>query len=96
MSKHFDMPQNVVIQNWITERTTTIQSEEGRYAFKVDARANKYEIRDAVEKLFKVKVDSVNVMSVRGKIRRVRYRPGFTPSWKKALIKLKPGFTIEL
>lgn len=95
MGKHIRTPQDVVLQSWFTERTTTLQDKEGRYAFKVDPRANKHQIRGAVEKIFKVKVDSVNVMRVQGKVRRVRYSAGSTPSWKKALVKLKPGFTIE-
>ncbi|NUN97458.1 MAG: 50S ribosomal protein L23, partial [Candidatus Omnitrophica bacterium] len=44
---------------------------------------------------FKVKVDNVHVMTVRGKVRRVRYRAGSTPHWKKAVVRLKPGYTIE-
>lgn len=95
MGKHIRTPHDVVLQSWFTERTTTLQDKEGRYAFKVDPRANKHQIRGAVETIFKVKVDSVNVMRVTGKLRRVRYRVGSTPSWKKALVKLKPGYTIE-
>jgi len=90
----FRTPQDVLVQAWFTERTTGLQAL-GQYTFKVDPRANKHQIRDAVETLFKVKVDRVNVMRVPGKERRVRFRPGFTPSWKKALVKLKPGYTIE-
>jgi large subunit ribosomal protein L23 len=95
MVQHLRTPQDVVLQSWFTERTTTLQSEQGRYAFKVDLRANKFMVRDAVEKIFKVKVDNVRIMTVRGKMRRVRYRVGSTPHWKKAIVKLKPGYTIE-
>ena len=95
MGKHLRTPQDVVLQSWFTERTTALQEHERRYAFKVDPRANKFQVRHAVERIFKVKVDNVNIMRVRGKARRVRYRAGFTPSWKKAIVKLKPGYTIE-
>jgi len=95
MAKHVSSPQDVIIQSWFTERTTDLQEQEGRYAFKVDSRSNKYQIRSAIERLFKVQVDSVNVMRVHGKVRRVRFRAGSTASWKKAIVKLKPGFTIE-
>jgi large subunit ribosomal protein L23 len=96
MGKHLKLPQDIIIQSWLTERTNTLQEEEGRYAFKVDQRANKHQIRDAVEKMFKVHVVSVNVMRVHGKTRRVRYKEGSTASWKKAMVKLKTGETIEI
>jgi large subunit ribosomal protein L23 len=95
MVQHLRTPQDIVLQSWFTERTTTLQSEEGRYAFKVDLRANKHQVRDAIEKIFKVKVDKVSVMTVHGKMRRVRTRAGTTAHWKKAIVKLKPGYTIE-
>jgi len=95
MAKHLRLPQDIVIQSWFTERTTTLQEEEGRYAFKVDPRANKHQIRDAIEKMFRVHVVGVNVMRVHGKMRRVRYKEGSTASWKKAIVKLREGETIE-
>lgn len=68
-----------------------------RITFKVDRRANKLQIRDAVERLFPVKVKSVNTMNVHGKPRRQQTRtPGFTPNWKKAIVTLKEGTIEEL
>ena len=62
-----------------------------------DKRANKIEIRKAVEELFKVKVLRVNTMNVRGKLRRQRTASeGWTPTWKKAIVTLKAGDKIEL
>ena len=79
----------------ITEKNTTLQAQ-GKYAFEVAGEANKNLIKQAVEKVFKVKVTAVNVMTVPGKGRRVGGRQVLTPSWKKAVVTLKPGDKIEL
>lgn len=78
----------------ITEKGTK-QEKLRKYYFRVDRRANKHEIRNAVEQLFNVKVEKVNVMLVGGKLKRVRYRPGLTPDWKKAVVTLKEGQKID-
>jgi len=74
----------------ITEKNTALQAQ-GKYAFEVAGEANKHQIKQAVEKAFKVKVTAVNVMTVPGKGRRMRGRQVLTPSWKKAIVTLKPG-----
>jgi len=74
----------------ITEKSTALQAQ-GKYAFEVAGEANKHQIKQAVEKAFKVKVTAVNVMTVPGKGRRMRGRQVLTPSWKKAIVTLKPG-----
>ncbi len=79
----------------ITEKNTTLQAQ-GKYAFEVAEEANKHQIKQAVEKAFKVKVIQVNVMTVPGKTKRVGRREALTPSWKKAIVTLKPGGKIEL
>jgi large subunit ribosomal protein L23 len=79
----------------ITEKNSILQAQ-GKYAFKVAEEANKEQIRQAVEKAFKVTVTGVNVMTVPGKRRRLRGREVMGPSWKKALVTLKPGDKIEL
>jgi len=79
----------------ITEKNTTLQAQ-GKYAFEVDEEANKNQIKLAVEKAFKVKVTTVNVMTVPGKTRRVGRRQVLTSSRKKAIVTLKPGDKIEL
>ncbi len=79
----------------ITEKNTALQAQ-GKYAFEVAGEANKPQIKQAVEKAFKVKVTAVNVMIVHGKTRRVGRRQVLTRSWKKALVTLKPGDKIEL
>jgi large subunit ribosomal protein L23 len=80
----------------ITEKNTAIQAPQGKYAFEVAAEANKEQIKQAVEKAFNVSVTGVNVMTVPGKGRRMRGRWVMSPSWKKAIVTLKPGDKIEL
>jgi len=79
----------------ITEKDTMLQAQ-GKYAFAVAKESNKQQIKQAVETAFKVKVTAVNVMTVPGKRRRVGRRMVLTPSWKKAIVTLKPGEKIEL
>ena len=79
----------------ITEKNSTLQAQ-CKYAFEVAGEANKEQIKQAVEKAFNVSVTRVNVMTVPGKGRRMRGRQVMSPSWKKALVTLKPGDKIEL
>ncbi len=79
----------------ITEKNAMLQAQ-GKYAFEIAREANKPQIKQAVEKVFKVKVLAVNVMTVPGKTRRVGRRQVLTQSWKKAIVTLKPGDKIEL
>ena len=79
----------------ITEKNTMLQAQ-GKYVFEVAEEANKHQIKQAVEKVFKVKVMAVNVMTVPGKMKRVGRRMVLTPSHKKAIVTLKSGDKIEL
>lgn len=79
----------------ITEQTSDLMAQS-KYTFAVDKRANKLEIKDAVERLFDVKVEQVNTMNVRPKRRRVGKYEGLKPGYKKAIVKLAEGNTIEL
>ncbi len=79
----------------ITEKNTVLQIQ-GKYVFEVAGKSNKPQIKQAVEKAFKVKVNTVNVITVPGKMRRVGRRMVLTQSWKKAIVTLKPGDKIEL
>ena len=74
----------------IPDKDTSLQAE-GKYFFEVDRDANKHQIKQAVEKAFKVKVTAVNVLTVPSKERRMRGRQVLIPSWKKAIVSLKPG-----
>jgi large subunit ribosomal protein L23 len=84
----------VIERPLITEKNT-YQLGEGKYTFKVARDANKIQIREAVEKIFKVQVADVNVINVRGKERGVGRRKGMAPNWKKAIVTLRPGQRIE-
>ena len=88
-------PYDVIIRPVVTERSFDLM-EEGKYTFEVARTAPKEEIRLAVEKLFDVHVVKVNTINVKPKNRRVRYVAGKTRSWKKAIITLAPGETIEV
>ena len=79
----------------ITEKNTMLQAQ-GKYVFEVAEEANKHQIKQAVEKVFKVRVMAVNVMTVPGKTKRVGRRMVLTPSHKKAFVTLKAGDKIEL
>jgi large subunit ribosomal protein L23 len=79
----------------ITEKSTMLGGHH-QYVFEVAREANKIEIKRAVEEVFKVDVATVNVLSVHGKMRRMGRSRGMTPPWKKAIVTLKPGHSIEL
>jgi large subunit ribosomal protein L23 len=80
----------------VTEKATDDQLKRNAYTFRVPVSANKVEIREAVQKLFQVKVVSVNTLRVNPKVRRRGYVAGQTPLWKKAMVALKDGDTIEI
>ena len=88
-------PRQIIKSPIITEKSTIEREFENIVTFKVSPRANKLEIRSAVEKLFKVKVLDVRTSRVKGKSRRVGRFTGQRPSWKKARVKLREGDTIE-
>lgn len=79
----------------VTEKNTTLQAQN-KYAFEVAKEANKPQIKQAVEKTFKVTVTKVNVVTMPSKTRRVGRRLVLTSPWKKALVTLKPGDKIEI
>jgi large subunit ribosomal protein L23 len=87
--------EDILIEPVLSEKATLLR-EEGKYVFKVHPDANKYEIKEAVRKLFNVKVIDCTVMNVGGKLKRVRTRPGRTSSWKKAIVRLAPGESIKV
>ena len=77
-----------------TEKGSGLE-KEGQYLFRVASHATKVDVKRAVEEIYKVKVDSVNTVNVPGKLKRVRYRAGYTTGWKKAIVSLKEGQKIE-
>ncbi|WP_054956063.1 50S ribosomal protein L23 [Paenibacillus dakarensis] len=80
-------PRDIIKRPVITERTADYMSEL-KYAFEVDIRANKTEIKQAVESIFKVKVSNVNTMRVPAKPKRYGRHSGYTTEWKKAIVTL--------
>ncbi|MFL8938779.1 50S ribosomal protein L23 [Rossellomorea oryzaecorticis] len=71
----------------ITEASTDLMSEK-KYTFEVDTRANKTQVKDAVEEIFDVKVDKVNIMNYKGKFKRMGKHVGYTNKRRKAIVKL--------
>jgi len=79
----------------LTEKGNAQRESQNKYFFEVDRRANKIEIRQAVETLFSVKVTDVHTLIVRGRMRRMGRGYSKTKNWKKAIVSLKDGDTIE-
>jgi large subunit ribosomal protein L23 len=86
---------DVIKRPLITEKATLLKGTSNAVLFAVDTRANKKEVREAVEKLFKVKVVDVRTMTVPGKVKRRGRTAGLRPGWKKAVVTLKEGDKIE-
>ena len=80
----------------ITEKSASLAQDKNTITFSVDTKANKTEIKNAIEKIFDVKVDSVNTVNVKPKKKRVGRYVGKTNKVKKAIVKLKEGSKIEL
>lgn len=82
-------PRKIVKKFLVTEKSSIVREREGKYAFAVDSDANKSQIKEAVERLFDVEVDSVRTVVMPGKLKRLGRFEGKTPTWKKAIVKLK-------
>ena len=80
----------------ITEKSTILQDGHNKYAFEVDTRANKAQVKTAVETSFSVKVTNVNMLTVKGKRKRFGRKLVQKPSWKKAVVSLRAGDKIQL
>jgi len=87
--------EQILIEPVLSEKANILR-EEGKYVFKVDARANKMQIKEAVRRLYNVHPVSCTVMNVGGKPKRLRSRPGFTSSWKKAIVRLSKDEKISI
>ena len=94
MSLNFKDPRDIIIAPVVSEKTYSLM-DEGKYTFIVDPRANKTEIKIAVEKVFDVKVTSVNTINRPGKTRRTRNGLGKRKDTKRAIVSLAPGDRIE-
>jgi large subunit ribosomal protein L23 len=87
-------PYQIIKRPLITEKGMRLNEEGSTVVFRVDPRANKLQVKHAIEVLFNVKVLKVNTLNVEGKKRRVRYREGKRPDWKKAYVTLRDGDSI--
>lgn len=87
--------REILIRPLINERSTDLMAE-GKFVFVVDKRANKIQIAAAVSELFNVSVEAVNTINVKGKVKRRGRTVGTTASYKKAIVKLKAGQSIDL
>ncbi len=86
---------SILIEPVLTEKSN-VAREDGQYAFRVDARADKIQVMEAVRRMFKVNPVSCNIMIVKSKPKRLRNRPGRTSTWKKAIVRLAPGEKIAI
>lgn len=88
-------PHAIIRRPLITEKSTAQKEASNKLAFEVDRRANKIEIKNAVEKIFKVRVVDVHTINYLGKRKRLGRFAGRKPHWKKAIVTLKPGQKVE-
>tara|TARA_B100001115_G_C15528335_1_gene250800 strand:- start:86 stop:376 length:291 start_codon:yes stop_codon:yes gene_type:complete len=87
---------DVVRRPVVTEKSAGAQESQNQYTFEVASGTNKVEVRKAVETLFSVKVEAVNIITMPAKRKRVFGRPGHAPAWKKAIVTLKDGDSINV
>ena len=88
-------PREIIIRPVISEHSYDMM-EDNKYTFEVHKKANKIEVAKAIEEIFGVKVAKVNTLNVKAKPKRMRYHEGKTRTWKKAIVTLAEGDTIEL
>lgn len=88
--------RKILIQPLLTEKVTAMREQSNTVGFLVHPDANRIQVKQAVEALLKVKVERVNVLNVRGKVKRLGRFSGKRSDWKKAFVKLKEGEKLEL
>jgi large subunit ribosomal protein L23 len=88
-------PSQVIIRPVVSEKSYVLAAND-KYTFRVHPDAHKTQIRQAVEELFDVKVESVNVLKVQSKPKRRGLTKGRRPGWKKAIVELREGYEIEI
>ena len=79
--------EDILLEPVLSEKANMLR-DQGKYVFKVDPRATKIQVKEAVRRLFNVNPVSCTIMVVGGKPKRLRYRKGYTSSWKKAIVRL--------
>lgn len=88
--------EQVLIKPLLTEKSSIVTENTNRYVFKVQTKANKYQVKDAVEKMFDVKVVNVRTAVLPGKVKRSGKGHSKTSSWKKAYVQIAEGQKLEL
>ncbi len=86
----------VLLAPRITEKTTQVGADSNQYVFRVACSSNKLEVKNAVEELFEVNVESVRIVNVKGKRKTFRMRPGKRSDWKKAYVRVQEGQVIDV
>jgi large subunit ribosomal protein L23 len=89
-------PRSIVLKPLVTEKGSKMRESSNKYLFRVATAANRLEIKRAVETIFHVKVKSVKTMIAHGKVKRMGMTSGKRPDWKKAVVTLEAGQTIDL
>lgn len=89
------LAREIIIKPVVTEKSVDLM-QENKYCFKVAKDANKIEIKNSIEEIFKVTVVNVNTVNVHGKMKRMGRTQGMTASWKKAVVTLREGDSIEV
>ena len=87
---------DVLISPILSEKSVTMKDEQNRYCFKVNPKANKTEIKKAIETLFKVTVKAVRTANMPGKLHKVGRHEGYRSDWKKAMVTVKAGQKIDV
>ena len=88
--------RNIIKKPIVTEKAAFLKEQGNKYTFAVDKDANKFQIKQAVETLFKVKVESVHTSNYLGKAKRMGAHSGYRNDWKKAIVKIKKGQEIQM
>jgi large subunit ribosomal protein L23 len=88
--------EEIIIRPILTEKATYLREKLNKYSFVVNKNADKIQISNAINELFNVKPEKINVVNCHGKMKRVRYKYGFTSSFKKCIVTLKKGDKIGI
>lgn len=86
----------VIKAPYLTEKVSSLMGSENQYAFKVDINATKLQIKHAIEGYYSVNVEKINIIKVKGKTKRSRFRITKKSDWKKAYVRLAEGHSIEV
>ena len=89
-------PYRVIRQPHVSEKTTDLIQNHNTYVFKVDSAATKTDIKNAISRIWGVRVESIRIVNVKGKVRRMGRIVGFSPRWKKAIVQLAEGHGIDV